>query len=878
MSSPTPLRLVSKPALDSADSAVADAVRFGHFELQLRERQLLAAGQPTPLRARALDLLIVLVQRAGQLVSRAELLDLVWPGLVVEENNLSVQMNALRKVLGSDIVATVPGRGYRFMASTAATAAKPVVLAAVPDASLALRTNLPAVLPPLIGRDAELAELGTLVEQHRLVTMLGIAGIGKTCLAQALLATHRTRHAQGVCFVDLSTQTDGAALAITVASALGMPQPSGNDPQAALVQALAPMQMLVVLDNAEQLVDAVASLAAALMAGAPGLHLLVTSQVPLRVAQEWQFRLGALTIPEDGADVPTASACGAVALFTRRAQAQAGHFTLTPANVAQVIELCRQLDGSPLAIELAAARVPLLGLPALLRGLSQQLRLLTTGQRDAPQRHQTLRAALDWSLSLLSDNEQAAFRRLGIFVGSASLPAVLAVLADDEPGGLDEWAALDALGALVDRALVEMLPTEPGRDDPPRYRLLVTPRAYAREQLQRSLELPAVERRHALAMRAFYADARDALYSGRQRYSDWKVSLDPDVENGLAAVAWALRCDPSVALEIAPVISRNIWGRRHPDCKALWQAVEPALDAALSAMDSEPPPVALQVLARACAECGGFWTNTRAAHTMLRCRQAVALSRRIGDRVTEFIALGHLGWCLGSSGDLPALRVLVAERAALQNPMWAPFIEASTCEHENWLFDDPNDEVACLARQAAKVRAAGLGDGTQMANMVNALVAAGRIEEAIAHARELVARAVGQRHVGTLRHNLNNLCRAYLALDQTLPARDTLREFWPLAVRHDMQGRWADVAALLAAIEHRPHCAMALLGHADAWFAHAGAHRQAREQQMIERAVRLIAQSLGRPVSGDLRQASVGSLPGEELSRLAFASQDILIA
>ncbi|MFO1269848.1 MAG: winged helix-turn-helix domain-containing protein, partial [Rubrivivax sp.] len=390
--------------MTSPPPAAAASLRFGRFELQPHERRLLAEGRVVALGARAFDLLLALAERAGRLVDKATLMDLVWPGLVVQENNLAAQMSTLRKLLGDQVIATIPGRGYRFIArlETAGAASLPAAAALAPPAPQQLRTNLPVELPPLLGRDDGLAELGRLVRQHRLVSVVGSGGIGKSLLTQHVLAAQRGAYVHGVCWVELAALTGAGELPGATAAALGV-QGGQGDALAALVSAVSSLSLLLALDNAEHLLEGVAALVRALLDAAPGLRIVVTSQSPLRVAGEQVLRIAPLAVPAGPVSAEAALHYGAVALFTERARAVDRRFQLDDGNVATVAEICRALDGLPLAIELAAARAPLLGLPRLLGAMQDRLAVLTQGRnRDAPARQRTLRAALEWSCELLA--------------------------------------------------------------------------------------------------------------------------------------------------------------------------------------------------------------------------------------------------------------------------------------------------------------------------------------------------------------------------------------------------------------------------------------------------------------------------------------------
>lgn len=412
----------------------------------------------------------------GGIVASKALLDVLRPG--VEE--------ALTD-LGEQAVKNIDRPVHAF----AVGAIVPPMSAPPPTASS--RSAAPPAPPSLVGRDEDLAELLRAMGESRIVTILGPGGIGKTALAA--VAAHRAGadRPDGACWVDLAAISEPSLLASTVGQTLGVPV-AGRDPLAALVRGLAPRQALVVLDNAEHLVDAVAALVSALARGAPQLQLVVTSQTALHIEGEWLFRLGALDVPGPGVRADEALTHGAVALFAAQARAADRGFAVTDANVDAVVELCRRLDGVALAIKLAAARLPLLGLAGVLARLGERFRLLAGGSRDAPSRQQTLRAALDWSYGLLPAHEQAVFRRLGVFVGSFDPELAAHAVAED---GQDPWPSVDTIAALVDRSLVVV---EAGGAR--RCRLLDSAREYALLQLDAHGERAAAHARVAGAMLA----------------------------------------------------------------------------------------------------------------------------------------------------------------------------------------------------------------------------------------------------------------------------------------------------------------------------------------------------------------------------------------
>ncbi len=534
----------------------AEPLRFGRFELQPHQRRLLVDGQPASVGARALDMLILLARRNGELVSKRELMDEVWPGLVVEENNLAVHISALRKLLGNATIATVPGWGYRFTATVERAQALPPDVAPSPapmPATRTLRTNLPAELPPLFGRERDLQALGVMVDSAPLVTVVGAGGIGKTVLARQVLQARRTAYPQGVCWVELGAVTDAAQLPGAVMAALGVEGGAG-DPEAALLAAVAPLKMLLALDNAEQLAGDIAQLCQRLGDAAPGLHLLVTSQAPLKLATEHVYRLDTLAVPAVPMPAAEALAFGAVALFVERARAADARFMLDDAQVGKVVELCAALDGLPLALELAAARAPMLGLQRLAASMDERLKLLTRSRdRAAPARQQTLRAALEWSHGFLDEREQSVFRRLGVVAGSASLDLVQQLVSDDT--GVDEWEALDALGVLVDRSLVAVVGADPQAE--PRYRMLESQRAFALERLQLAGELACTQQRHAQAVARQFEGRWVDRDNGKLSFADWQAHLAPDLDNAREAIAWAQQAgDAACALAIGATLLR----------------------------------------------------------------------------------------------------------------------------------------------------------------------------------------------------------------------------------------------------------------------------------------------------------------------------------
>jgi len=575
-------------------AGVTSTYRFGEFEMRPALRQLLAREQPVAVGARAFDTLLALIERRERVVTKNELLELVWPGLVVEENNLQVQVSTLRKLLGPQAIATIPGRGYRFAAALSddggaadadapgsgaaasgsgpaaggvdsaagdltergpraegrvpgTTVADGVVDAAVSTNTAPLperSTNLPHTLQPLFGRDADVDAVRALIGAHRLVTIVGAGGIGKSRLAQAAAHAEVAVRRDGAWMVELAGLGDAALLANAIAQALQVALPGQRPAADELLDAIAGRELLLVLDNCEHLLAPIAELVTATLARTPGAVILATSQEPLHLPVEQQYRLLPLPVTAAGAGSASAAdkrASGAIALLEARVRSANPRFRLDDHSLDLALDICRRLDGLPLAIEFAAARVATLGLRAVRDKLDARFKLLTGGARTTLRRHQTLRAALEWSHNLLDEQERIVFRRLGVFAGGFSMEAAQALVQD---ATLDEWAVLDILSALVDKSLVV------ADDGPvPRYRLLETARAFALEQLAGD-ETPDMLRRHALATLASIRRIDGANLDGELRTDEFRERMLPELDNMRAAHAWAIGEEGDAAIAV----------------------------------------------------------------------------------------------------------------------------------------------------------------------------------------------------------------------------------------------------------------------------------------------------------------------------------------
>ena len=869
--------------------STVQSLRFGpagRFELQAHERRLLVDGVAANLGARAFDLLLALAERPAQLLTKHELMEQVWPGVFVEENNLAAQISALRKVLGGELIATIPGRGYRFTARTEAAPVETPSLSAAPapaadDSHLyaeppALRTNLPERPQPLIGREGDLAALAALVDGHRLVTLVGAGGMGKTRLAQAFLHAQRGAWRHGVCWIELAAVTDPAALPGAIASALGVRPPAG-EPLTGLAGAVAPLQMLIAFDNAEHLLDEVAAIAHALLDKAVGLRIVVTSQTPLKLAEERVFRLEALAVPSGPLPAAQAREFGAVALFTERAQAADARFALTDANAPAVIALCAALDGLALAIELAAARVPMFGVQRLAASMQDRLQLLTASRdRAAPARHQTLRAAVEWSHGLLNDREQAVFRRLSVFAGSASLALIQRVVADPAAGGLDEWTVLDALAGLVDRSLVAVV----GSIDEaqPRYRLLASPRALALEQLQAAGEQETLRRRHALALAERYDEHWHTRHSGVMRVDAWKREIELDAANAAEAMAWAIRAGlTDCALTIGATWLHAMNRFMHADRMGLADSCT-----TLAALAESP-----ELRMRAALATARAWTNPRKRRAFAAVDHALELARRIDaaapDRWLLYRALAQ--WVVSGSSlaDMPpaALKAALDELDHIEDPAWPPHrLDIGLEAHAFFLSrSDAGPEAAsarlALIRRTATI-AAQLGDDleTSLNNLMDAELASGDVDAAARTGRALIEQLSGSRNEHILAYARLNLGACHLAQDQAEAARPMLQAAWAKASAFEMQPYCADYLALLAALEGRPRAAARLAGYSDEGYRAKSEGRERNEAAASERVRALAVAQIGADAFENARDCG-RMLADDEVAALAFAATDV---
>jgi predicted ATPase/DNA-binding winged helix-turn-helix (wHTH) protein len=824
-------------------------LRFGRIELRPRERRVFVDGQLQQLGARAYDMLMAMVERRDRVVTKRELLELVWPGMVVEENNLPVHVSALRKLLGGGAIATIPGRGYRFtlspdgppdpntvdrrteLSTGEPTPADPKIGGASAHATTPTtgdRFDLPQDDEPIIGREEEVYGIVGVLLEHRLVTIVGAGGIGKTRLARAVLRRLRVDFVDGVWLVDLTAVHDGNQVAGAITQALGEPAADG-DPASVLARALARRShMLLVLDNCEQVAAGTAGVVALLLAELPRLRLLLTSRVPLHLAAEQVWRLEALPVPAIGATLAEARQCGAFELFEARARAGDQRFVLDHGALPQAIELCRRLEGHPLAIEMAAARAPQLGLAPLLDRLGERLRLLRARDPRQPARQLTLRALLDWSHSLLDSTQRVVMRRLSVFVGTFGLEAAQQVVAQ---GDIDEWAVLDALSELVDRSLVQMhadagsspvpATTAPGVAGPaihdvapgswvPRYRMAETTRLYAFEQLSAANEAATTRARHRRALVHIADQTVRAAWTLRQ--AQLLAQYGPEQED--LQLAFDAACADAQVDDVA------------------------CIGAALTALDAaRAQPAGVRVRAAAARPCLAHATAARAAallwnvvahpwamdrhptQDLQHARSRVDAWRVAGDATQLYVALRDLAGCCAIHGQHDAAAAAAAELAALEDPDWPASWRIEGLQVQADLCPPGSYEAGRQGLMRALALAEQIGDSQRVAwlqlRLAELATAAGSPEEAIRLGRAAVQALEPLNRPLLLGCAWSNFSAAQIFVGDELAARQAVSEACALLRSGPTRATLFLALAALAAGCGRADEAITLLAHGE---------------------------------------------------------------
>jgi predicted ATPase/DNA-binding winged helix-turn-helix (wHTH) protein len=499
---------------------------FSQWEVDCARRELRADGAAVPIGSRAFDIIETLLKNSGAVVGKRELMTCVWPDVVVEENTLRVHIASIRRAFGKDreMLSTAAGRGYRLLGDWRALQ---VVDVGPADAG-SKRTNpngpsssnIPAPVTKLIGRSSAIDQVRDLLSAHRMVTLTGPGGIGKTVLAVEVARSLVDSFEGKVWLVELSSIIDAGLVPSAVASAIGLKLAADTSAEAT-ARGIGDERVLILLDNCEHLIEAVAELAEIALQICANTTILATSRELLKVAGEHVYKVQPLEVPGEGLEESgSLRNYSSVQLFTARAQASNSEFVAEEDEIHRIGTICRQLDGLPLAIEFAAARAAILGTAWVAEDLDDRLTFLISGRRTALPRHKTLRAVLDWSYDLLSEFEQRLLRHLALFAGGFTLEAASALVCEDAP------KMLEGLLDLVSKSLVAIDNSAPAG----RWRLLETIRVYATEKLVQQGELEHAGRRHA----EYFKD----LLARSPSTPDQMNSFERELHNFRAAIDW----------------------------------------------------------------------------------------------------------------------------------------------------------------------------------------------------------------------------------------------------------------------------------------------------------------------------------------------------
>jgi predicted ATPase/class 3 adenylate cyclase len=685
-----------------------------------------------------------------------------------------------------------------------------------------LPNNLPAQATPLVGRRAELGHITELVRSHPVVTLVGTGGIGKTRAAVQVGSDLLDSLGDGVWFVDLAALTDPQSVAATIAATLGVREQSDRSVLDTLLDYLQRKHLLLILDNCEHVIEAVAAATVVISGRCTNVSILATSREPLRVAGEHVFRMPSLAVPPEDLPLTAESApeYGAIALFVQAAVADDPSFRLTDETTPVIADICRQLDGIALAIELAAVRVRVLTPRRLAERLDDRLRILTAGRRGALPRQQTLRALIDWSHGLLSEKEQRLFRRLGIFAGGWTLDAAEAVCADDT---LDQLDIVDLLLSLAEKSLVV---TE--QNETPRFRMLESLRAFAAEKLASSDETTRLSASHARWIR----DVADRVIVSWTASTPELDDFEREIENARVAIDWALSQNEISLAAVALV------GFAAPYQKAFgYREFQKRLRPLLDRIDEAKEPALAAYCWRALAATLSGLAKIDTA------QRALALAERCDDARLTILVLVELAFGMYHAGRGHEAQVVI-ERAlrllkdgGLGRTIY-PFVLnlAGVVANENGRYEEAR-RLYTEALSAATTEHENAEAMAIRSNMAENEFRTGHPIRARELIEEVEADARSRRSSSMLVGALQNGAGYRLALGDFAGARRNVREALPIAVSHAFDMHVTILIQHLATVAaHRddPTRGARLCGYADAWYRSVGMQREYSEQYTYE--------------------------------------------
>ena len=831
------------------------AYRFVGFELH-PGRQLLRDGSPVTIGNTAMELLRLLVWAQGNLVTKDELISAVWPGVLVVENALHQHIRALRLALGDchHLIHTVPRRGYRF--------AGPVEEVAC-ECGGARQSNgvlpvLPVVPGPLIGREDDVSAIESLLQPQRCLTLLGPGGVGKTRLALEVARRAIASASKLVYLAELAALSDGAQLVGAIASSIGLTEPSGLTISTRIRHALGDAHTLLVLDNCEHLIEAAAVVVRELLRSCPLLQVVATSQRPLHIEGEHCFQVPMLGLPPQGtSDEGQLAAAPAVCLLLMRVSACGVQMRFDSDALKEAAELCRQLDGNALAIEIAAPRVATLGLSATRAGLADRCGLFVEARRDALLKHQNLSAMMDWSHDLLGPDQQAFFRRLSVFAGGWTIASASEVVG---AGNHDDPRTANCLAELVERSMI----THDGATNSPRFRMLETQRRYASEKLRASGEHVQYQLVHAHHVCEFVEAGCDVW--DRTPDEQWMARYTPERDNVRAAIRTSI--DSGDQALAARLVGSSIW---------LWRAIGAVQEFqevlhSLSVLPLAGLPSAIEARLRLSAAQALHATSTES--NLVKAAAETAVLAHAGTQ--DALGAANAWLCLASAFAQLGKTTSHHECLDRVESLLAGHQHGKTfgwfCGSHAWaaqLAGELHEALRWAIRSRAAYRDVGgwHGEVRAMLHIADLKLAIGDVDGAIAVGSESVARLQGRAHRIDLGRALANLGAAWFERGDRFSARECWSRSMEALRGLDFSYWVFDHLALLAISEGRSASAACMVGYADAGYSRL---KKGRRVQNEERSYLRVLAHLE------------ASYDGEELGTLMFeganASEEEMIA